>query len=98
VRPISLLSCLYKVASRALNNRLKKVRDIVFSRTQKGFTEERHIQEVLINVIEGIAHCKENNIPACILSIDQAKAFDTVSHSYKKQVFKFSDSGQNLLI
>ena len=65
-RPISLLSCLYKVASRALNNRLKKIRDIIFSRAQKGFTNERHIQEVLINVIEGIAHCKQNNIPACI--------------------------------
>jgi hypothetical protein len=37
-RPISLLSCLYKVLSRALNNRLKKVRDTIFSRAQKGFT------------------------------------------------------------
>jgi hypothetical protein len=87
--PISLLSCLYKEALRALNNRLKKIRDIIFSRAQKGFTNERHIQEVLINVIEGISHCKTNNIPACILSIDQAKAFDTVSQKYKKEVFKF---------
>jgi len=96
-RPISLLSCLYKVLSRALNNRLKKVRDIIFSRAQKGFTNQRHIQEVLINVIEGIAHCKENNIPACILSIDQAKAFDTVSHSYKKRVFEFFGFGPNFI-
>ncbi len=42
-RLISLLSCLYKVLLRALNNRLKKVRDIIFSRTQKGFTNQRHI-------------------------------------------------------
>jgi hypothetical protein len=96
-RPISLLSCLYKVLSRALNNRLKKVRDIIFSRAQKGFTNERHIQEVLINVIEGIAHCKENNISACILSIDQAKAFDSVSHSYKTQVFKFFGFGPEFI-
>jgi len=96
-RPISLLSCLYKVLSRALNNRLKKVRDIIFSRAQKGFTNERHIQEVLMNVIEGIAHCKESNIPACILSIDQAKAFDSVSHSYKEQVFKFFGFGPNFI-
>jgi hypothetical protein len=92
-RPISLLSCLYKVLSRALNNRLKKVRDIIFSRAQKGFTNERHIQEVLINVIEGIAYCKQNNIPACILSIDQAKAFDSVSHSYKTQLIIFFGFG-----
>ncbi len=96
-RPISLLSCLYKVASRALNNRLKKVRDTIFSRAQKGFTSERHIQEVLINVIEGIAHCKENNIPACILSIDQAKAFDSVSHSYKQRVFEFFGFGPGFI-
>jgi hypothetical protein len=36
-RPISLLSCLYKVLSRALNNRLKKARSYIFSRAQKGF-------------------------------------------------------------
>ena len=83
-----------KVLSRALNNRLKKVRDIIFSRAQKGFTNQRHIQEVLINVIEGIAHCKHNNIPACILSIDQAKAFDSVSHSYKKGSSNFLGSVQ----
>jgi len=96
-RPISLLSCLYKVLSRALNNRLKKVRDIIFSRAQKGFTDQRHIQEVLINVIEGIAHCKQNNIPACILSIDQCKAFDSVSHSYKTRVFEFFGFGPNFI-
>ncbi len=96
-RPISLLSCLYKVASRALNNRLKKICDIIFLRAQKGFTNERHIQEVLINVIEGIAHCKQNNIPACILSIDQAKAFDTVSHQYKTEVFKFFGFGPKFI-
>jgi hypothetical protein len=84
-RPISLLSCLYKVASRALNNRLKKVRDIMFSRAQKGFTNERHIQEVLINVSEGIAYCKQNDIPACILSIDQCCQVLTSIHGHIRQ-------------
>ncbi len=51
-RPISLLSCLYKVISRALNNRLKKINRYIFSRAQKGFTKDRHIQEVLMNVIK----------------------------------------------
>jgi hypothetical protein len=31
-RPISLLSCMYKVLSRAAINRLKKIRDLFFSR------------------------------------------------------------------
>ncbi len=96
-RPISLLSCLYKVISRALNNRLKKASGYIFSRAQKGFTSDRHIQEVLINVIEMIAHCKQYDIPGAIVSIDQAKAFDTISHKYMSQVYKFFGFGQNFI-
>jgi hypothetical protein len=96
-RPISLLSCLYKVVSRALNNRLKKISSIIFSRGQKGFTKDRHIQEVLINLIEMIAHCKEYNIPGAILSIDTAKAFDSVSHKYMHYVYTFFGLGPNFI-
>jgi len=95
--PISLLSCLYKVISRALNNRLKLVSGYIFSRAQKGFTSDRHIQEVLMNVIEMIAHCNQNGIPGAILSIDQAKAFDSVSHKYMHQVYKFFGLGPNFI-
>jgi len=96
-RPISLLSCLYKVISRAANNRLKRVNGYIFSRAQKGFTQHRYIQEVLINVIEMIAHCKKYNIPGAILSIDQAKAFDSVSHKYMHEVYKFFGFGNNFI-
>jgi exonuclease III len=96
-RPISLLSCLYKVISRALNNRLKKVSSTIFSRSQKGFTKDRFIQEVLINVIEMVAHCKEFNIPGAILSIDQSKAFDSVSHLYMHSVYEFFGFGPQFI-
>jgi hypothetical protein len=36
-----------------------------------------------------IAHCRYNNIPGVIVSIDQAKAFDTVSHKFMHEVYKF---------
>ncbi|MFN9951839.1 MAG: hypothetical protein ACK55I_01975, partial [bacterium] len=49
-----MLSCLYKVISRAINNRLKLVVNRFTTRAQKGFTQHRYIQEVLINVIETI--------------------------------------------
>ncbi len=83
--------------SRALNNRLKKISGLIFSRGQKGFTKDRHIQEVLINLIEMIAHCKEYNIPGAILSIDTAKAFDSVSHKYMHCVYKFFGMGPNFI-
>jgi hypothetical protein len=96
-RPISLLSCLYKVISRAINNRLKLVINRFTSRAQKGFTSHRYIQEVLINVIETINYCKRHNVNAAIVSIDQSKAFDTISHKYCSEVFKFFNFGANFI-
>ena len=96
-RPISLLSCTYKILSRALNNRLKKVTDKILSRAQKGFTNSRYIQEVLINVYENIAYCKENNIQGALVSIDQAKAFDSVAPDYMREVYKFFGFGERFV-
>jgi exonuclease III len=88
-RPISLLSCFYKVISRAINERLKKVSDIFCSRAQKGFTSSRYIHEVLLNVSENIAYCNNTGTTGAIISIDQAKAFDTIYHGFVRASYKF---------
>ena len=92
-RPISLLNCCYKILSRVINNRLKKVAHKLLSRAQKGFTSKRFIQECLINVIENIAYAKKNNIEGAIVAIDQAKAFDSVLNGYMNEVYKFFGFG-----
>jgi hypothetical protein len=61
-RPISLLSNMYKIISRAINNRLNKIVNRICSRAQKGFNSHRYTQECLINVIETIAYCNAENI------------------------------------
>ena len=95
-RPISLLSNLYKIISRALNNRLSKVIDRICSRAQKGFNKNRYTQEVLINVWESIAYCKENQVKGAILAIDMAKAFDTLSSEFLEEVYKFYGIGPSM--
>ncbi len=50
-----------------------------------------------MNLIEMIAHCKEYNIPGAILSIDTAKAFDSVSHQYMHYVYSFFGFGPNFI-
>jgi hypothetical protein len=100
-RPISMLSCMYKVLSRALNNRLKLVCNYIYSRAQKGFMSNRYIQEVLINLCETIGFCNSNSIPACIVAIDQSKAFDSISHKYMIEAYRFFGLGEqfiNLLV
>ena len=44
-----------------------------------------------------IAHCKTNNIFGTLLSIDQSRAFDTISHKYMNEVFKFFRLASNFI-
>ncbi len=88
-RPISLLSNFYKIISRLINSRLQKVNDRLLSRAQKGFTKSRQIHEVIVNCMETMDLCKKYNIKGVLASIDQAKAFDSVSHSYMLKVYDF---------
>ncbi len=51
-----------------------------------------------MNVIEMVAHCQANNISGAILSIDQCKAFDSVSHKYMHEVYVFFGLGPNFIL
>ena len=84
-----MLSCLYKVLARVLNNRFKLVKDINLSRAQKGFNNSRYIQEVLINLVENIAFCNKENVSGAIVSIDQSKAFDCISQDFLSKAYRF---------
>ena len=78
-RPISLLSVLYKIASSAIANRLKKVLDILISKSQTGFISGRFIGENT-RLVYDIMHCVEkNNSQGLLMLVDFQKAFDSVS-------------------
>ncbi len=88
-RPISLLSCFYKIISKAVNKRLDGVIDKLTSLNQKAYNEKRYIQEALICTINTVTYCEHNNVSGAILSIDQKKAFDSVYHGFMDCVYKF---------
>jgi hypothetical protein len=96
-RPISLLSNMYKIISRAINKKLSKVVNRICSRAQKGYNSCRYAQEVLINVCETIAHCKTGNIKGSVLAVDMAKAFDSLDHEFIKSVFRFFGFGEYII-
>jgi len=93
-RPISLLNCFYKILSRALGTRLKKVMDKLTPVGQKGHSKTRRCQEVLINMIENIENCKKLRKEGVILSLDIKKAFDCVSHKFVEKTLKFFNFGE----
>jgi Reverse transcriptase (RNA-dependent DNA polymerase) len=96
-RPISLLNVTYKVISKAINNRLKKISGTILSRAQKGFTNNRYLQECIINILENVAYCKESKTQGFLLAIDQAKAFDTVDQKFIAEVYKFFGLGERFI-
>ncbi len=96
-RPISLLFFFYKIISKAVNARLDKVIHKVTSLDQKAYNKNRYIQEALINTINTIRHCENNNFSGIVLSIDQKKAFDGVYHGYMREVYRFFDFGEKFI-
>jgi hypothetical protein len=92
-RPISLLNCIYKVIAKAVDNRLKKITEIILSRAQKGFIKNRQLHECVINIVETIAFCEDNKVPGIVLALDMVKAFDTVRHDFVEHVYNFFGIG-----
>ena len=78
-RPITLLNCDYKIAAKAIANRLKKVIPKLVNSDQTGFIKRRFTGENirLINGVINFAAAK--NIPGLLLFLDFEKAFDSLN-------------------
>ena len=91
-----MLSNFYKIISRAINNRLKVVSNRILSRAQKGFNQKRQIHETILNTIENVDYCKRENVKGVLVSVDQIKAFDSVSHLFMEKVYNFFGFGEKI--
>ena len=96
-RPISLLNCFYKILSRVLTNRLRKYIDKLTPIGQKGYSENRQCQEVLISVSDCISMCNSKKVRGALLSLDISKAFDTLSHTFLNSVLEFFNFGERFI-
>ena len=95
-RPITLLNCDYKIAAKALANRLKKVLPKLVNSDQTGFMKGRFIGEN-IRLIDGVINFAEaENIPGLLLFLDFEKAFDTVEWVFIKKTFQQFNFGPSM--
>ena len=87
-KPISLLYVDYKIFSKCLTNRLKKVLRNLIHIDQTAVIPGRSIKEhihLLINILD---YSKQKDVKCILFSLDQSKAFYRVDHSFMFSVLK----------
>ena len=79
-RPISLLSHMYKLFTRILQNRMERVLDENQPRKQAGFRKGYSTVDHLQTINQLIEKCNGFKRPLCIGYIDYEKTFDSIEH------------------
>lgn len=78
-RPISCCNVLYKVISKILANRLKKILSNFISLNQSAFVKDRVLMENVLMASELVKNYHKDTVSArCAVKIDISKAFDSV--------------------
>ena len=78
LRPISLVGSLYKILSKVLANRIKRVMGLIFSQSQNAFVVGRQILDAALianEVVDSVLRRKEKGL-MCKLDIE--KAYDHI--------------------
>ena len=96
-RLISLLNCVYKIASGVIAFRIKGTLQNLIHADQTGFIAGRYIGENTRLVYDAMHYKEEQNIPGLLLLIDFEKAFDSVSWSFLYKVLEFFGFGNSII-
>ena len=94
--PLSLLNCDYKIAAKAITNRIKSVISKLINNGQTGFIKGRFIGENIRLVDNIINYASENSIPGLLLFIDFENAFDSLEWSFIKCTIQYFAFGPSL--
>ena len=80
-RPITLTNTDYKIFSKSLAIRMQKVLSYIINVNQSGFLKGRSISDHIRTLDDVICVTDQNNKVGMIVSLDFAKAFDSIDHS-----------------
>ena len=81
-RPISLVGCVYKLISKLLANRLKRVLPKVIDKHQTSFLSGRGMMDSVLIANETVDFLKKENLKGVIVKVDYVKAFNSVDWDF----------------
>ena len=96
-RPICLLDVVYKIAAKAIANRLSKVINQLVSRDQTGAIKGRYIGENLRSVADIIAYCEEDQLDGILMALDFKNAYNTVEYSFLYATLRKFNFGEEFI-
>jgi hypothetical protein len=96
-RPITLLSCGYKLISGVIAARIERYMGKMVGRAQKGFVNTKNIGTVTMNIIDRISESWKEREAMGVLCIDFVKAFDSIEHEFIEKVLKFFNFGDRMI-
>ena len=95
-RPLTLLNCDYKIASKAIANRIKTALPELISDDQTGFIKTRCISDNIRTLDSVIKYTANKKIPGRLLFLDFEKAFDTLEWSFINKTLQHFGFGPSL--
>ena len=98
MRPISALNVDYKIASKALVERLKKILLVMISHKQTAYVKDRFICETSRLISDATEVSGILNIDGFLVTMDIIeKAFDSLNHSFLLALLKKSGFGTSFI-
>jgi hypothetical protein len=94
-RPISLLNTDYKILTKTLASRLKKVLPDVINEDQVAYLKERFIGQNIRTIIDVMEFTKITNSQGIVAFLDYEKAFDTVNWEVIQKTLTVFGLGEN---
>ena len=96
-RPITLLNCDYKIATKAIPSRIKTLLPNLISDDQTGFIKDRFIGENIRLIDSVMKFTASKNIPGLLLFLDFEKAFDTLEWAFIHKTQRYFNFGPSLI-
>ena len=96
-RPVTLLNTDYKILTKALANRLQEVLPLIVHTDQTSSIKGRTINDNTRLLHDVITYANEKDISLALISVDQLKAFDRVSHEFLFKSLESFGFGPNFI-